>query len=143
MNCPAGLVGIGILLPLAFASCYLLRSNRFAGPNNLMQVQCGCSGSCTHLGRMCAWECCSIAASAWEQCCVTQWSPMLKLGLLLAVGTPDRVRLRFAPRLAVPFRDLPVTVWLLPPVLEAPLCALLGVHLSPSWKTQHNFSCGM
>ena len=33
----AGLVGFGILLPLAFASCYLLRSNRFAGPNNLMQ----------------------------------------------------------------------------------------------------------
>ena len=31
-----GLVGLGILLPLAVASWYLLRSNKFTGPNNVM-----------------------------------------------------------------------------------------------------------
>lgn len=31
-----GLVGLGILLPLGIASWYLLRSNKFTGPNNVM-----------------------------------------------------------------------------------------------------------
>jgi len=31
-----GLVGLGILLPLGVASWYLLRSNKFTGPNNVM-----------------------------------------------------------------------------------------------------------
>lgn len=31
------LVGVGILLPLVLASWYMLSSNRFSGPNNVMQ----------------------------------------------------------------------------------------------------------